>query len=125
MKLKDFADVAVYGSYLVGVYYEGITHPIDEFKSTDKEKLKTYAECVVTGVWTLDENTMAVSILKERRTQMDAEKIAGNFVDWLTDVEYLDPADRETDYAEMVEDIKAAYEVAPRLINLIRDISDR
>ena len=56
---------------------------------------------------------------------MDAEKIASNFVDWLTDLEYLYPEDKETDYAEMIEDIKATYKVAPRLVNLIRDISDR
>lgn len=51
--------------------------------------------------------------------------IAVNFFDWLVDWEYCSNEDRETDIPEMIEDFENAYKVAPRLINLLRDISDR
>lgn len=52
-------------------------------------------------------------------------EIATNFFDWLVDMEYCSNEDRETDIPEMIEDFENAYKVAPRLINLLRDISDR
>ena len=56
---------------------------------------------------------------------MDFEKVANNFYDWLIDMEYAYEEDKADDLEEMVEDFENAYKVAPRLINLLRDISDR
>lgn len=56
---------------------------------------------------------------------MNFEKLASNFCDWLIDMEYAYPEDKELDYSDMVEDFQNAYKVAPRLVNLLRDISDR
>lgn len=64
MKLKDFIDVAVYNNYWVSVYLPKITEPVKEFKSTDKSKLKSYKNYIVTGIWVLDEDTMCVSVLE-------------------------------------------------------------
>ena len=64
MKLKDFVSVAIYNNYYVSVYMLGINGPIKEFKSTDKLRLKAYADYIVTGIWVLDEDTMCVSIMK-------------------------------------------------------------
>lgn len=49
--------------------------------------------------------------------------IAVEFFDWLVDMEYCSNEDRETDIQEMIEDFENAYKVAPRLINLLRDIA--
>ena len=65
MKLKDFADVAVYNKYWVGAYDEPGSRLYEEFESVDKEKLNHYAECAVSGVWVLDEDTMCVSVIIE------------------------------------------------------------
>ena len=51
--------------------------------------------------------------------------IAINFFDWLVDMEYCSNEYRETDIPEMIEDFENAYKVSPRLINLLRHISDR
>lgn len=54
---------------------------------------------------------------------MRIEDVAVEFFDWLVDMEYRSNEDRETDIPEMIEDFEKAYEVAPRLINLLRDIA--
>lgn len=64
MKLKDFVSVAIYNNYYVSVYFPNINNPVKEFKSTDKLRLKAYADYIVTGIWILDEDTMCVSIMK-------------------------------------------------------------
>lgn len=58
---------------------------------------------------------------------MEFDRIAGNFYNWLVDLGYMDKEDedRGEDIELMTEDLQATYQVAPRLVNLIRDISDR
>ena len=51
----------------------------------------------------------------------DAEK----FIDWLLENGYLEEEDLSTDRDEMVEDFAAVHETAPRLYNLLKNISDR
>lgn len=63
MRLKDFMFVAVYDPYLVGVEKGGVT--LEEFSSSNKEKLKTYENCIVSAIFVLDECTLAVTIIKE------------------------------------------------------------
>ena len=55
----------------------------------------------------------------------NAEKVAYNFYDWLIDMEYRNPEDRTEDIEEMIEDFKVMQREAPRMFNLLRDISDR
>lgn len=47
---------------------------------------------------------------------------ATNFFEWLVDNGYFDKEDRNETIKEMIEDFEAAYEVAPRLINLLNEI---
>lgn len=53
------------------------------------------------------------------------KKVANNFYDWLIDLGYRDTEDKEEDFKEVLKDFTKVKEVAPRLFNLIRDISDR
>lgn len=52
-------------------------------------------------------------------------QIAINFYSWLIDMGYCDKEDMKLDIDDMTEDFENAFEVAPRLINLLRDISER
>ena len=56
---------------------------------------------------------------------MDFEKTASNFIDWLIDLGYVEPEDKELDWSDLVEDFKNAYELSPRLVNLFKTICDR
>lgn len=56
---------------------------------------------------------------------MNTDEYASNFIDWLVDHEYLDENDAADDLQAIIEDFRETYKVAPRLINLLRDISDR
>ncbi len=60
-------------------------------------------------------------------TRKELVEYANNFIDYLIENEYLDKYDAADDLHdhEIIEDFVAAYEVAPRLINILRDISDR
>lgn len=51
----------------------------------------------------------------------DAEK----FIDWLLENRYLEEEDLSTDRDEIVEDFATVHETAPRLYNLLKNISDR
>ena len=56
---------------------------------------------------------------------MTTEKIACNFNSWLVDHGYLTADEALEDIEDMKVDFAEAYKVAPRLVNLLRDISDR
>ena len=72
-------------------------------------------------------NTMTgfeeMNIMKKEITE--ARRVALNFFEWLVDFEYRDVEDFEEDIDEMVEDFEVIQKTAPRLFNLLRDISDR
>lgn len=57
--------------------------------------------------------------------EKETRQCATNFFEWLVDNGYFDKEDRNETIKEMIEDFEAAYEVAPRLINLLNEISDR
>lgn len=50
---------------------------------------------------------------------------ANNFYDLLIDLGYRNENDKKDDIDDMVEDFMNAFRVAPRLINLLAEISDR
>lgn len=50
---------------------------------------------------------------------------ATNFFEWLVDHGYFEEEDRNEIIEEMTEDFEVAYKVVPRLINLLKEISDR
>lgn len=54
----------------------------------------------------------------------NTEKAACDFGDWLVHQGYLDYEDVLTDNQLLIDDFQKAYEVAPRLIHLLTDISD-
>ena len=56
---------------------------------------------------------------------MNAKEVAFNFYEWLIENEYRDAEDFEEDIDEMIEDFTVMQEEAPRMFNLLRDISDR
>ena len=62
MTLEDFANVAQYNDFWVGVEVCGMT--IEEFKSTDKRSIKSYADYIVTCVWIYNEDMMSVTVSK-------------------------------------------------------------
>ena len=53
------------------------------------------------------------------------EKAACDFKDWLVDNGYLEFEEAPKEEPALVEDFAKAYEVAPRLINLLANIADR
>ena len=61
MKLKDFAMVAE-NNYIVGV--EKGYEIVEEFFSYEKDMISFYEDYIVTGIWILDEDTLAVNIIK-------------------------------------------------------------
>ena len=54
-----------------------------------------------------------------------AREVAINFYEYLIDFEYRSIEDFEEDIDEMIEDFEVIQKTAPRLFNLLRDISDR
>lgn len=52
------------------------------------------------------------------------EEWACDFADWLVNQGYWEVEDSIQDSGKLVEDFKAAYDAAPRLINLLRTISN-
>lgn len=54
----------------------------------------------------------------------NTEKAACDFTDWLVFNGYLTREEGIDDLDEIVTDFKKAFEVAPKLIHLLRDISD-
>ena len=56
---------------------------------------------------------------------MNTEKAACDFKDWLVDHGYLEFEEGLEDEQAIVEDFAKAYEVAPRLINLLGNIADK
>lgn len=56
---------------------------------------------------------------------MNIEKAACDFKDWLVENDYLDFEEGLKEESALVEDFAKAYEVAPRLINLLANIADR
>ena len=71
MTLNDFIFVASFDDLCVGVYKSGYYNPDEEFdiKQNDfrpnHEKIKQYGDYIVTGVWILNLETIAVSIMKK------------------------------------------------------------
>ena len=55
----------------------------------------------------------------------EVRRVTINFYNWLVDFEYRDIEDFEEDYEDMVKDMVTIQKTAPRLFNLLRDISDR
>lgn len=55
----------------------------------------------------------------------EEEIVANNFYNWLIDLGYRDPEDKEEDMEEVIEDFSTISTEAPRLYNLFRDICDR
>lgn len=55
----------------------------------------------------------------------NVEKIASNFFDWLIDMEYCNPEDKEEDIENMIKDFRVMQREVPRMFNLLRDICDR
>lgn len=56
---------------------------------------------------------------------MNFEEIGCNFADWLKYEGYIDLEKEIEETQYIIDDLKATYEVAPRLVNLIKMISDR
>ena len=56
---------------------------------------------------------------------MTAREVAFNFYEWLIENEYRSQEDFEEDIDEMIEDFAVIKKEAPRMFNLLRDISDR
>ena len=56
---------------------------------------------------------------------MNFEEIGCNFADWLKYNGYIDLEEEIEEMQYIIDDLKAIYEVAPRLVNLIKMISDR
>lgn len=56
---------------------------------------------------------------------MNFEEIGCNFADWLRYEGYLESDEEIEELQNIIDDLKATYEVAPRLVNLIKLISDR
>lgn len=54
----------------------------------------------------------------------NVEKVAEGFIEWLVFNNYLTEDEAEEDYSEIVTDFQEAYEVAPKLVSLLRSISD-
>ena len=55
----------------------------------------------------------------------EVKRVANNFYDWLIDLDYRDKDDKKEDIADVLEDLTKVKEVAPKLFNLIKEISDR
>lgn len=47
-----------------------------------------------------------------------------DFYNWLIDMGYCDKEDMKLDIDDMTEDFENAFKVAPRLINLLKEISE-
>lgn len=56
---------------------------------------------------------------------MNTREVAFNFYEWLIKNEYRNAEDFEEDIDEMIEDFAVMKKKAPRMFNLLRDISDR
>lgn len=56
---------------------------------------------------------------------MSAREVAFNFYEWLIENEYCDRESFEEDIDDMIEDFTVMKKEAPRMFNLLRDISDR
>lgn len=56
---------------------------------------------------------------------METREVAVNFYEWLIDNEYCSRENFEEDIDEMIEDFTVMQEKAPKMFNLLRDISDR
>ena len=56
---------------------------------------------------------------------LNIEKVACDFKDWLVEKGYMDFEKGLEDEQAIVDDFGKAYEVAPRLINLLANIADR
>lgn len=56
---------------------------------------------------------------------LNTEKVACDFGDWLHRNGYFDFEDVLSENQNLVDDFRKAYEVAPRLISLLADISDQ
>lgn len=56
---------------------------------------------------------------------MNTEKAACDFKDWLVENGYLEFEEGLQEEPALVEDFAKAYEVAPRLVNLLANIADR
>lgn len=56
---------------------------------------------------------------------MNIEKAGCDFKDWLVENGYLDFEEGLREEQAIINDFQKTYEVAPRLINLLRNIADR
>lgn len=56
---------------------------------------------------------------------MDFEKIGCDFVDWLVENKYLEFEEGVQEHQNIIDDLEKTYEIAPRLVNLIKNIVDR
>lgn len=56
---------------------------------------------------------------------MNFEKIGCDFKDWLVAEGYLDFEEGLAEEQMIIDDLTKAYEVVPRLVNLIKNIADR
>ena len=56
---------------------------------------------------------------------MDFSFVANNLYDMLINLGYANEEDKALDLPDVEEDLRNAYAVVPRLVNLLIDISDR
>ena len=56
---------------------------------------------------------------------MENRRVAMNFVEWLTEQEYITAEEAEEDIDEMIADFALLQKKIPRLFNILRDITDR
>lgn len=56
---------------------------------------------------------------------MNFEKVGCDFKDWLVNNGYLDFEEGLAEEQMIIDDLAKAYEVVPRLVNLIKNIADR
>lgn len=65
MLLRELPLFVAYDECIVGIYEEDKTNPVEEFNITDEDKMRKYANAYVTGIWILDENTLAAAAFAE------------------------------------------------------------
>ena len=56
---------------------------------------------------------------------METRRVAMNFTEWLTENGYITIDEINEDIDDIIEDFNTLKDNAPRLFNLLRDISDR
>lgn len=54
----------------------------------------------------------------------NAKETACNFIDWLTEMGYMETGDKVTDMEEIIVDFIKAQENTPKLFNLLNIISE-